>query len=367
MKRSLSPESEKQKDRSPKSIRTALRKSIESKQQQKAEALATCELLKQKRRDEERLLKSWQSNLDSAGFFTEILTLDDDHGSPFLRSNEEPFFALAIRRSKSYCFNPKTGPFRAAQLIVYANCEWQLQCPAVEEAVIKSGKFDNSNLREKELTDLAKNYLTTGHTLCPGLPSAFKNVQVELGYLPQTVQLENGFLKTLRSKKCKIWHVPHRNPNRNDRNPVEINQKICSECMIALRYVEKQLKKKRDVKGAKKLQRQLPSSNYPLKFLSPKSKRGRFQNQRLQRSRLQKRVKKLYNNTKIELPESQSQELCALIEAIESTAEGQKELNNIAKEGNNVSKEGVRAGDCVREVWNRDKETFFKDQRKNGE
>ena len=109
------------------------------------------------------------------------------------------------------------------------------------------------------------------------------------------------------------------------------------------------------------------TSNYPLKFLSPTSKRGRFQNQRLQRSRLLKRVNKLYNKTKVELPESQSEELCALIEAIEGSADRQKELRNITKEGNKVTKKGVRAGDCLREVWNKDKESFFRDQLKNGE
>ena len=79
--------------------------------------------------------------------------------------------------------------------------------------------------------------------------------------------------------------------------------------------------------------------------MSPTSKRGHFQNQRLQRSRLLKCVNKLYNKTKVELPESQSEELCALIEAIEGSADRQKELSNITKEGNKVTKKGVTAGD----------------------
>ena len=59
--------------------------------------------------------------------------------------------------------------------------------------------------------------------------------------------------------------------------------------------------------------------------------------------------------------------MCALIEAIEGSADGQKELSNIIKERNKVSKKGVRAGYCLREVWNKDKKSFFKDQLKNGE
>lgn len=59
--------------------------------------------------------------------------------------------------------------------------------------------------------------------------------------------------------------------------------------------------------------------------------------------------------------------MCALIEVIEGSADGQKELRNITKEGNKVTKKGVRADDRLREVWNKDKESFFRDQLKNGE
>lgn len=64
---------------------------------------------------------------------------------------------------------------------------------------------------------------------------------------------------------------------------------------------------------------------------------------------------------KVELLESQLEELCVLIEVIEGLVDGQKELRNIIKEGNKVIKKGVRVGDCLREVWNKDKEFFFRD------
>ena len=65
-----------------------------------------------------------------------------------------PFFAFAIRRSTGLCYRPVAGPFRAAQLIVYAYCEWQLQCPVVEQGVLESGSLSGGACG-KELTDLA--------------------------------------------------------------------------------------------------------------------------------------------------------------------------------------------------------------------
>ena len=184
MKSSLSPQSSEQTDKdgvehlSPKSVRTVQRRSIELKQQQKAEDLVANELDQQRRRNEDHLLKSWASVLGCTGFSTEILILDDDRATLFQHSDEMPFFALAIRRSKGLCYRPETGPFRAAQLIVYANCEWQLQCPVGEQAVVESGSFSGCAC-EKELKDLANRYLTGKHTLQPGLSSSLANVEVE--------------------------------------------------------------------------------------------------------------------------------------------------------------------------------------------
>lgn len=111
----------------------------------------------------------------------------------------------------------------------------------------------------------------------------------------------------------------------------------------------------------------MPNSHCPWKFLSPNSKAKRSRNARQQRTRLQKQVLKFYKRTKVELPANQSNELCQLIQAIENCKEGKKELEKIKKNGNKLEgKDGLKAGDCVSEVWTKDRETFFKDQQNNG-
>jgi len=75
----------------------------------------------------------------------------------------------------------------------------------------------------------------------------------------------------------------------------------------------------------------------------------------------------LYKRTKIELPQEQSTELCQLIETIESFDAGKKELAHIFNEGNQyTSDKGTKAGECLKEVWRKDRESFFKDRQRNG-
>lgn len=79
-------------------------------------------------------------------------------------------------------------------------------------------------------------------------------------------------------------------------------------------------------------------------------------------------MRKLYKQTRIELPQEQSSELCQLIEAIENSSEGKEELSRIIKEGNQYKDgKGSKAGNLVKDIWEKDRESFFKDQRNNGE
>ena len=83
---------------------------------------------------------------------------------------------------------------------------------------------------------------------------------------------------------------------------------------------------------------------------------------------MDKKLRKLYKQTRIELPQEQSSELCQLIEAIENSNEGKEELSRIIKEGNQYKDgKGRKAGNFVKDIWEKDRESFFKDQRNNGE
>ena len=116
------------------------------------------------------------------------------------------------------------------------------------------------------------------------------------------------------------------------------------------------------------MKRQMPNSHFPWQFLSPGSKSKRIRNIQQQRSRAIKQALKFYKKTKVGLPSNQSKELCQLIQAIESSEAGKRELGKIVQEGHQFEgKGGLKAGDCVNETWRKDREEFFKDQQSNGE
>lgn len=171
--------------------------------------------------------------------------------------------------------------------------------------------------------DLAKEHLSDKHVLCPGLLGVV-DLQSELGYIPETVRLIHGPVTTVHSKRCKIWHIPARNLKSKADESDPRRQRVCGECLISDQYVSKAIQKKHEMESSKRHERQQPSSNYPIKYLLPKSKTSRYSNSRRQRHRLEKHVKKLYKRTRVELPQEQSAELCQLIESIETSDLGKK-------------------------------------------
>ena len=297
-------------------------------------------------------LREWSKVLSSAGYFREVRSLMTEL-SPFPQSlvEQEPAtysFALVVYHSRHLMFDSSTGPFQAVRLVIFPDGKWRLDCPIYEHRVVTSGTLsladDKSMAVPKELMELAQKYVTEKHVLCPGLLEA-EDLHSELGYMPKILRLFNGPITTVHSNSCKIWHIPA----KNGKSKAEDNrhQRVCGECLISGRYVKKAIKKKRTMDSSKRQERKQPLSNYPMKYLSPKSKTARY--------------------AKIELPQEQSAELCQLIESIESSDEGKKELGKIFNEGNQLkSAKGHKAGDCLKEVWRKDRESFFKDQRSNG-
>ena len=175
------------------------------------------------------------------------------------------------------------------------------------------------------------------------------------------------------SNSCKILHSPSSRQDSSSASNSRSNasdprrKRVCVECLEVSRYVRKRNKGQENLDEAAKARRQDPSSHFPLKYLSLTSKTKRTRNTRQQRSRLKKQALRFYKTTKIELPGQQSKELCQLIEAIESSEVGKKELDKITADGNKIEgKGGLKAGGCISQIWQKDQESFCKDQRNNG-
>lgn len=272
---------------------------------------------------------------------------------------------LVLYPSNVYSYAEQTGPFQPVRLIVHDDGKWSMQCPIYEHMILKLGTLDT--LESSCLVEIAKELLCGNQSLCSGI---VEDVEFsEFGYVPKGIRVMSGPIKTTHAVSCKIWHVPSSRQNASGRaKPADPQwRRMCSECLKVTRYVKRRVKAKKSVDVATKVLRQMPSSHCPWKYLSPSSKSKRSRNVRQQRTRLQKQVLKFYKKTKVELPASQSSELCKLVKAIESSEEGKRQLDEIRKEGNKLEvQNGSRAGDCVSEVWIKDREGFFEDQQNNG-
>ena len=71
----------------------------------------------------------------------------------------------------------------------------------------------------------------------------------------------------------------------------------------------------------------------------------------------------MIKRTSLTVNEQHNSELVKLIECLESSKEGQEELTKVFEEAKN-NKPGT--GKVLSEMWQMEKEAFFKDQRKNG-
>lgn len=233
-----------------------------------------------------------------------------------------PFFwnvSLLCTLHNSIHFTHQTGH---SSLFVSSYGEVDLQCLIYEHLIIQSGRVEESG----NLVELTRAPLFGDKTLCPGIMEDFS----DFGYVPKGLRIMDGAITTTHAKSCMSL-VPSSRQNISSRSNSSDPRwrRVCSECLKFTWYVKKRVKAKKSVDAATKSLHQMPSSHCPWKFLSPSSKRKRSRNVHQQRTRLQKQTVRFYKKSKVELPVNQSNELCQLTQAIESSEDGKAELGNL--------------------------------------
>ena len=184
--------------------------------------------------DGTEILENWLREILAAGLFGEILDLTFEH-SPFESSDKIaiPASVLVLYPSEKHTYDNQTGPFRPVRLIVNVDGSWSLQCPVYEHDIIKSGKLQES--ANGAVVNLAKELLYSHQTLCPGFLEDYK----ALGYEPKNIRIMAGPVRSVHSKKCKIWHIPPRVTKERLNSSDPRWRRVCLECLDATRYVKK--------------------------------------------------------------------------------------------------------------------------------
>ena len=271
-----------------------------------------------------------------------------------------------IARPRKLSYHVAVGPFEPVSLVICENGNYEVKVYYTD--TVDSGTVEIHNIFKVVL--LVKDVFMNSYTLCPGLVG----IDSQLFSLGQTF-LPNGIVKKdfpwkrISSKKCLVWHKPsnqvlsHTGLIDVDNNDENLTKQVCKHCREVYRCV------KRDVnqlsKTGKREERQQTSSKYPFKLLSPTSQRQRMANLRKENKKLKRQAKLHRKRTRVNVSNGQNSELIKLIQEIENSEEGIKELESVVQDANN---ENQGQGDILKEVWLKDsKEAFFRDQRENGE
>ena len=83
------------------------------------------------------------------------------------------------------------------------------------------------------------------------------------------------------------------------------------------------------------------------------------------RENYRREAERLRTSTALTVSEEQSKELAKLIECISSSEEGRQEA--VKAVCNEADEQQPRSGVILKELWELEREAFFKDQRRNGE
>lgn len=139
---------------------------------------------------------------------------------------------------------------------------------------------------------------------------------------------------------------------------------VYGECKLVRRQMPVVRDKRNSLDEKNGLKRQQASSKVRLSFLSPESQKARHGTMRRERKNFRRIAERMIRRTSMTVSQDQSSELVKLINCIESSKEGQEGLANVFEE---ADKHKPGSGGVLREMWQLEKEAFFKDQRRNGE
>ena len=196
---------------------------------------------------------------------------------------------------------------------------------------------------------------------CPGLEEKayFDNYRKIIGYNIKSVRIWEKPFTRIDSKTCLLWHQLSKNNKKEDKLMSEV---LCSSCKRLICNLEHQKRRSEEFSPARKLARQKPSSRYKFKYLSPASTAIRKKAAQMERSSDKAKLAR-HEDMELLLDNDQSEELCNIMKTIEESCPD--ELQQVFQEGENHS-----VGNQVRDSWELDKlhakESFFKDQIKNG-
>ena len=197
----------------------------------------------------------------------------------------------------------------------------------------------------------------SGYVICPGIIKYDRDFKEIVRFQSKNLRIWSHPVTRYDSATCMLWFKPS-----NTRIPAASPLfNVCSSCKALHSQLNAIKHRALDNSPSHKDKWTDPSSNRPLKYLSPASQAQRLAKGSDERRRIRKTILKYEDDPlDIELSGEQDEELQRLVMAIEE--KGKEDLAAI------VAESGEDVGDEVMRTWQKDVTThheFFKDQLKN--
>lgn len=278
----------------------------------------------------------------------ELLTLEPSYERLFFnRGNCEGTDVLLVTQKQLHdC--PPAGYTSLARLSVDGNAQYKLQ---VLLHTIESGELESTD-QFKELCGRISDY--SKYKFCPGFDydAYMSKYHKKIRYHPSKVQVTTHPFKRVQSSKCTMWYKLPKNASAADKASLTV---LCGECKRLRSELDRSLQRCVGYSPRRKVKRQQPSSNYPLKFMSPASHKKRKSNTQQERNK-DKRALAKYRHMEVTLDDEQNDELVDIMEKVETV--GKDTLEEIFSEAETST---YGAGNTLRRIWKDDKRNTNKD------
>ena len=249
---------------------------------------------------------------------------------------------------------PPAGPISVARILLYPTDE--ASAYRYETQVLFTAFRSGTVYTVEEFLSVCKVISKKAEfKFCPGIDvdHYYNHYHAIIRYHTESCRVWDHPFKRIDSKNCFLWHELGKNAPYEDRNKSLV---LCKGCKRLRSDLDHQ-RRRSDVSPSKRSSRQLPSSSFKLKYMSPNSVTKRKQAAQKERTRDKAHIARL--NHDITLEDEQSDEVSQVMQTIESQVS--KELDEVLQEGS--------LGPAARSIWNEDKKNskaqFFKDQQRN--
>ena len=213
-----------------------------------------------------------------------------------------------------------TGPLKPARMIFDSEGEYSFE---VLLKKIQTGSWRASEPPHKVISGILDTLLpSSGYVLCPGIRDYESQYGEFIRFKSKNMRIWMEPIQRHDSTECSLWHKPGNTRSASN----SLLSDVCANCK---RLVHDLNAIKTRVLAASPGHKEIwvePSSNRPLKYLSPASQTERLAKSSKERKKQHKAVLKYEDPLDVELSGEQDEELAALVNAVDD--KGKEDLES---------------------------------------